>query len=86
MTAAQRSIPRASLSRTWLRTQSLTVTMGNEGPKGFPVAGSVLDGPVLPWQPPRLFTPTTKKRLVSMTLPGPTTFSHHPGLASSAEW
>ncbi len=28
-------------------------------------------GPVEPWQPPRLFTPITKKRSVSIALPGP---------------
>ena len=35
-------------------------------------------GPVEPWQPPRLFTPITKKRSVSIALPGPIMLSHQP--------
>ena len=42
------------------------------------VAGFTLIGPVEPWQPPRLFTPMTKKRRVSSGLPGPTMLSHQP--------
>ena len=34
-------------------------------------SGLTLHGPVEPWQPPRLFTPITKKRSVSTGLPGP---------------
>jgi homoserine acetyltransferase len=37
-----------------------------------------ISGPVEPWQPPRLFTPTTKKRLVSIGRPGPIMLSHQP--------
>ena len=40
MTAANASMPRASASIAWLRTQSLTVTLGKFGPYGSPVAGS----------------------------------------------
>ena len=50
------------------------------------VAGLMEVGPVLPWQPPRLLRLTTKKRLVSIGLPGPMQMSHQPGFASSGEW
>ena len=73
-------------SVAWLVTQSLTVTTGKSGPHWRPVSGLWLAGPVLPWQPPRLFSDTTKKRLVSMDLPGPIWASHQPGLRSSAVW
>ena len=50
------------------------------------MAGSTVRGPVLPLQPPRLLSETTKNFLVSMGLPGPMQVSHQPGLASSGEW
>ena len=40
-------------------------------------------GPVEPWQPPRLFRPITKKRSVSIALPGPTMLSHQPTFFTS---
>ena len=46
--------------------------------------GSSVDGPVEPWQPPRLFTPMTKKRSVSIGLPGPIMLSHQPTLSGSS--
>ena len=50
-------------------------------PKGLPVSGLRLLGPVEPLQPPRLFRLTTKNLLVSMMgLPGPMQLSHQPGL------
>ena len=58
----------ASASRAWLRTQSFTTTSGKSLPKGLPVAGLRLAGPVEPWQPPRLLLHTTKKRRVSIGL------------------
>jgi hypothetical protein len=42
------------------------------------VARSIDAGPVDPWQPPTLFTPITKKRSVSIGLPGPIMLSHQP--------
>src|SRR5690606_23536104 len=58
--------------------------MGKWAPQALPVSGLMLDGPVEPWQPPRLFRLTTKKRLVSMALPGPMQASHQPGTRSSS--
>ncbi len=85
-TAAHWWMPRASARRVWLFTQSFTVIIGKSGPQGWPVSGLVEVGPLEPWQPPRLFGQTTKKRLVSMGLPGPMQFSHQPGRLSSAPW
>ena len=51
---------------------------GKLPPHGLPVRGSRLHGPVEPWQPPRLFTPITKKRSVSTGFPGPIMLSHQP--------
>ena len=34
-----------------------------------------------PWQPPRLFTPTTKNLSVSIGLPGPIMLSHQPSVS-----
>src|SRR5439155_17017552 len=84
-------MPRWSARRAWASTQSSTVTMGKSEPHGFPVAGLIDAGPVEPKQPPRLLTPTAKKRAVSTGLPGPTILSHHPSLAgwpaySPATW
>jgi len=42
--------------------------------------GSIDIGPVEPKQEPGLFTPMTKKRLVSTGLPGPIMLSHQPTL------
>ncbi|MNP63095.1 hypothetical protein D3C76_1584480 [compost metagenome] len=83
-TAAHWPMPRWSARRAWLCTQSSTVSTGNSAPKGLPVAGLVLLGPVEPLQPPRLFRLTTKNLLVSIGLPGPMQLSHQPGLRSSA--
>jgi hypothetical protein len=57
--------------------------MGKSLPHGRPVDGSIDSGPVDPKQLPRLLTPTTKKRLVSSGLPGPTMLSHQPMLSGS---
>ena len=86
MTAANRWIPSVSASIAWVCTQSFTVTAGKVAPHGFPVVGLMATGPVLPLQPPRLFSETTKNLLVSMGLPGPMQASHQPGFASSGEW
>ena len=83
MTAAKRAMPRWSASRAWVATQSSTVTTGKSAPHGLPVFGIDARGPVEPWQPPRLLTPTTKKRLVSTGLPGPIMLSHQPTLPGS---
>ena len=40
----------------------------------------MLAGPVEPMQPPSTLGQMTKKRSVSMGLPGPTMVSHQPGL------
>ena len=53
-------------------------------PYGLPVAGSQEEGPVEPKQPPRELTHTTKKRSVSMGLPGPTMYSHQPAVSSAS--
>ena len=63
-------------------TQSRTVTSGKSGPQALPLSGLILVGPVEPLQPPRLLGQTTKKRSVSMALPGPMQWSHQPGLLS----
>ena len=52
-------------------------------PYGRPVDGSSDEGPVVPEQPPRRFDETTKKRSVSIALPGPIRLSHQPGRAGS---
>ena len=57
---------------------SATVITGKSGPYGWPVAGSIDDGPVVPRQPPSRFVETTKKRSVSNALPGPIIPSHQP--------
>ena len=46
----------------------------------------MLAAPVLPWQPPKLFTPMTKNLLVSNGLFGPIKLSHQPGYLSSSEY
>ena len=86
ITAAQQSIPRWSASRAWLFTQSRARRGGKSGPQGLPVSGLMELGPVEPWQPPILLRLTTKKRLVSMGLPGPMHSSHQPGFLSSSLW
>jgi hypothetical protein len=83
MTAAQSSIPRTSASRACASTQSSTVTIGKSAPQVLPVSGLIDAGPVEPKQLPRLLTPTTKNRLVSSGLPGPTMLSHQPALSGS---
>ena len=82
ITAANFWIPRWSARCAWLATQSLTTTLGKFGPNISPVLGSMEFGPVLPWQPPRLFRLRTKKLSVSMHFPGPIQASHQPGLES----
>ena len=62
------------------RTMSRMVTSGKDRPKGRPVAGSISAGPVEPMQPPMTLAQITKKRSVSMGLPGPTMVDHQPGL------
>ncbi|MNH30592.1 hypothetical protein D3C79_908960 [compost metagenome] len=84
--AAHCRMPKRSARRAWLCTQSSTVSTGKSAPYGLPVAGLTLLGPVLPLQPPRLFRLTTKKRLVSIGLPGPMQLSHQPGLRSVVAW
>ena len=49
---------------------------GKSRPYGAPVAGFGDAGPVVPWQPPSRFAQTTRKRSVSIGLPGPTSVSH----------
>ena len=44
------------------------------------MAGLIELGPVDPMQPPMTLAQITKKRLVSIGLPGPTMVSHQPGL------
>ena len=53
---------------------------GKSSAKGLPVAGLVEAGPVVPMQPPSTLEQMTKKRSVSIGLPGPTIISHQPGL------
>jgi hypothetical protein len=72
------SMPRRSISRACEATQSSTVTSGKPAPYGWPGRAVDRRGPVEPWQPPRLFTPITKKRSVSIALPGPIMLSHQP--------
>ena len=67
----------------WVFTQSSTVTIGKSEPHRFFVLGLILMEPLDPWQPPKLFTPMTKKRSVSRGLPGPIRLSHQPGYLSS---
>ena len=56
------------------------VMTGKSRPQGLPVSGLMLAGPVEPMQPPSTLGQMTKKRSVSMGLPGPTMVSHQPGL------
>ena len=56
------------------------VMTGKSSPHGWPVSGLMLAGPVEPMQPPRMLAQMTKKRLVSIGLPGPIMVSHQPGL------
>jgi hypothetical protein len=73
-------MPSLSSSMAWARTMSRTVTSGKLRPYGSPVAGSTSAGPLDPMQPPMTLAQITKKRSVSMGLPGPTMVSHQPGL------
>src|SRR5437763_2845316 len=57
---------------------SATVTGGNDEPYGFPVAGLIEAGPVVPRQPPMMFDEMTKYFVVSNALPGPIMPSHQP--------
>src|SRR5262245_41143053 len=79
-TLNHRSIARWSINRTLASTMAAMVMTGNSQPQGRPVLGLRLDGPVDPMQPPRMLGQITKKRSVSIGLPGPTIASHQPGL------
>ena len=72
------SMPRWSSSMAWARTMSAMVTTGKSTPQGAPVAGLVEAGPVEPMQLPITLGQITKKRSVSIGLPGPTIVSHQP--------
>ena len=50
---------------------------GNLDPHLFP-SGSLEEGPVVPWQPPKTFEHTTNHSLVSIAKPSPTNPSHQP--------
>ena len=76
-------MPSSRRSARYTSTVSPIEKRGNAPPHGFPVAGFTLDGPVVPLQPPSTFAHTTRKRFVSMALPGPTMPSHQPVGASS---
>ena len=76
--AAGRSMPRWASSARWTVTRSRTVKSGKRRPYGFPVFGSIDDGPVVPLQPPSRFEQITKKRSVSIGLPGPISVDHQP--------
>ena len=78
ITAANCLIPKRSAKRTCALTQSSTVNTGKLAPYGKFVFGLMLMGPVEPKQEPKLFTPITKNRLVSIGLSGPTILSHQP--------
>ena len=82
ITAASWSMPNASSNKACALTQSSTVTTGKSAPYTLPVSGWMCIGPVDPKQDPRLFTPITKKWLVSTGLPGPIMLSHQPSLLS----
>jgi len=56
------------------------VMTGNSSAYGLPVRGLVEAGPVEPMQPPMMFGQMTKKRSVSIGLPGPISVVHQPGL------
>ena len=72
-TAANRvSIPSASISMAWARTMSAMVITGNFRPYGWPVAGSMDAGPVVPMHPPTTFEQMMKWRSGSSGRPGPT--------------
>ena len=79
ITAAHRSIPRASASAASTVTWSRMVIDGNRDPHGDP-SGDGEAGPVVPWQPPRVLGQITHHRSVSMAAPGPMRGSHQPGV------
>ena len=57
---------------------------GEGGGIGPTVAGLTELGPVVPRHPPRMLEQITKKRSVSIALPGPTTISHQPGKSAGS--
>ena len=59
---------------------SRIVTIGKARPQGLPVSGLVEAGPVVPVQPPITLAQITKKRSVSIGLPGPIIAIHQPPL------
>src|SRR6185437_10130766 len=73
-------MPSASSSMACVCTMSLMVTSGKVRPKGLPVEGSISAGPDVPMQPPSTLAQMTKKRLVSMALPGPISVAHQHGV------
>ena len=62
------------------------VNTGKLNPYGVPVSGLMLDGPVVPLQPPKIFVHTTKYLFVSNALFGPIIVSHQPGFLSFSLW
>ena len=58
--------------------KSRVVIAGKREPHGRP-SGPSEDGPVVPWQPPRMLGHMTHQRSVSMAAPGPISGFHHPG-------
>ena len=81
--ACSRSTPSVRSSARCTVLRSRTVIRGKSRPYGSPVAGSIDDGPVVPWQPPRRFAHTTKKRSVSTARPGPTSVLHQSAASAS---
>jgi hypothetical protein len=79
-TAASVAMPRWSSSIACARTMSRMVMTGTVIAYSRPVAGSMLAGPEEPMQLPSTLAHTTKKRSVSIGLPGPTIRCHQPGL------
>ena len=77
------SMPSRSISMAWARTMSAMVTIGRSRPNGFPVAGLIEAGPVVPMQPPSTLEQMMKYLSVSKGRPGPTSADHQPGLPVS---
>ena len=68
------------------RTMSRTVMSGKSGPYGLPVAGFGEAGAVEPYDEPSMLDDTTKKRVVSIALPGPMSPSQEPAVGSDGEY
>ncbi len=82
--ASSRWMPRWWIIARWTVTKSPMSRSGKSSPYAWPVAGSMLDGPVVPWQPPRRLAQITYRRSVSSGRPGPIMLSHQPGRVSPA--